>query len=243
MKGTAAPVRSLWIGAQQCGSLACNFEASRRQARIFSLHSNRSRASAMSRLAVKCLPIILFLGASSATLAEQEHPGTHKKVYLLRGLTNVLSPGIDQLADELRKRDISATVANHLFWNSLANEALRDCRSDPETSIVLVGHSLGASAAVNMAEQLQLAGFHVALMVTFDPVVRTTVPDNVHLLKNFYISNGLGTAVLPAEHFHGLLRNVDLKSNADLGHVSLTTSPSIQKQVMSDIIGANTRCR
>ena len=140
-------MRSLWIGAQQCGSLACNFEASRRQARIFSLHSNRSRASAMSRLAVKCLPIILFLGASSATLAEQEHPGTHKKVYLLRGLTNVLSPGIDQLADELRKRDISATVANHLFWNSLANEALRDCRSDPETSIVLVGHSLGASAA------------------------------------------------------------------------------------------------
>jgi hypothetical protein len=161
----------------------------------------------------------------------------------LRGLTNVLSPGIDQLADELRKRDISATVANHLFWNSLANEALRDCRSDPGTSIILVGHSIGASAVVSMAEQLQLAGFHVALMVTFDPVVRTTVPNNVHLLKNFYISNGLGTAVRPAEHFHGLLRNVDLKSNADLGHVSLTTSPSIQKQVMSDIIGANTRCR
>jgi hypothetical protein len=188
------------------------------------MYSNRSRASAMSRLAVKCLPIILFLGASSATFAGQEHPGTHKKVYLLRGLTNVLSPGIDQLADELRKRNISATVTNHLFWNSLANE-------------------LGASAIVSMAEQLQLAGFHVALMVTFDPVVRTTVPDNVHLLKNFYISNGLGTAVRPAEHFHGLLRNVDLKSNADLGHVSLTTSPSIQKQVMSDIIGANTRCR
>jgi pimeloyl-ACP methyl ester carboxylesterase len=197
----------------------------------------------MSRFAVKCLPIILFLGASSATFAGQEHPGTHKKVYLLRGLTNVLSPGIDQLADELRKRNISATVTNHLFWNSLANEAIRDCRSDPGTSIILVGHSLGASAAVSMAEQLQLTGFHVALMVMFDPVVRTIVPDNVHLLENFYISNGLGTAVRPAEHFHGLLRNVDLKSNADLGHVSLTTSPSIQKQVMSDIIGANTRCR
>jgi surfactin synthase thioesterase subunit len=122
------------------------------------MYSNRSRASAMSRFAVKCLPIILFLGASSATLAEQEHPGTHKKVYLLRGLTNVLSPGIDQLADELRKRNISATVTNHLFWNSLANEALQDCRSDPESSIILVGHSLGASAVVSMAEQLQLAG-------------------------------------------------------------------------------------
>ena len=134
-------------------------------------------------------------------------------------------------------------VTNHLFWNSLANEAIQDCRSGRVSSIVLVGHSFGASAVLNVAEQLQQAGLHVALIVTFDPVVRSAVPSNVHFLRNFYISDGLGTAVQRGEHFHGLLRNVDLKSSAELGHVSVTTSPSIQKQVMSDIISANTGCR
>ena len=197
----------------------------------------------MSGFAIRFLPLVMFVVAvSSATFAEPI-PGANKKVYLLRGLTNVLSPGIDQLAGELPKRNISATVANHLFWNSLATEAIQDCKSGRVGSIILVGHSLGASAAVSMAEQLQQAGLHVALMVTFDPVVRTTVPDNVHLLRNFYISNGVGTAVRRGEHFHGLLQNVDLKSNAELGHVSVTTSPSIQKQVMKDIMAANTRCR
>jgi len=197
----------------------------------------------MSRFAIRFLPLILFaVGVSSATFAGPI-PATNKKVYLLRGLTNVLSPGIDQLADELPKRNISATVANHLFSNYLATEAIQDCKSGRVSSIVLVGHSLGASAAVSMAEQLQQAGLHVALMVTFDPVVRTTVPDNVHLLRNFYFSNGVGTVVQRGEHFHGLLQNVDLKSNAELGHVSVTTSPSIQKQVMKDIMAANTRCR
>jgi hypothetical protein len=201
----------------------------------------------MSRFAVKCLattclPLVLSAVGASAALAEPA-TGTHTKVYLLRGLTNVLSPGIDQLAVELPKRNISTDVANHLFSSALATEAIEDCRSGRVSSIVLVGHSLGANAAVSMAEQLQHAGLHVALMVTFDPVVSVTVPDNVHLLRNFYISSGVGTAVQRGEHFHGLLQNVDLKSNADLGHVSLTTAPSIQKQVMRDILAANTRCR
>src|SRR5258708_9160816 len=165
----------------------------------------RYRASAMSRVAIRFLPLILFaVGVSSATFAGPI-PATNKKVYMLRGLTNVLSPGIDQLAEELPKRNISATVANHLFWNSLATEAIQDCRSGRVSSIVLVGHSLGASAAASMAEQLQQAGVHVALMVTFDPVVRITVPDNVHLLRNFYISSGVGTAEQRGEHFRRLL--------------------------------------
>ena len=197
----------------------------------------------MSRFAIRFLPLILFaVGVSSATFAGPI-PATNKKVYLLRGLTNVLSPGIDQLAEELPKRNISATVANHLFSSSLATEAIQDCKSGRVGSIILVGHSLGASAAVSMAEQLQQAGLHVALMVTFDPIFRTTVPDNVHLLRNFYFSNGVGAVVRRGEHFHGLLQNVDLKSNSELGHVSVTTSPSIQKQVMKDIMAANTRCR
>src|ERR1700730_7481387 len=177
--------------------------------------------SATSRLS-KCLfIIILVFGASSATSAVT-NPAVHRKIYLLRGLTNVLSPGIDQLADDLRSRNMDVTIANHAFSESLANEAIQECNSGRVSSIVLVGHSLGAGAAVSMADQLQQTCLRVALIVTFDPVVKTVVPNNVHLLKNFYLSSGVGTTVERGGKFHGALQNVDMGRDAELGHVSLT---------------------
>jgi pimeloyl-ACP methyl ester carboxylesterase len=197
---------------------------------------------AISRLS-KCLFIILLaFGASSATSAATNRT-VHRKIYLLRGLTNVLSPGIDLLADDLRKRNMDVTIANHAFSESLANEAIQECKSGRVNSIVLVGHSLGAGAAVSMAEQLRQAGLRVALIVTLDPVEKTVVPNNVHLLKNFYLSSGVGTKVERGGQFHGVLQNVDMGRGTQLGHVSLTTAPSIQTQIMRDILAANSRCR
>lgn len=198
-------------------------------------------AFAVPRFAIKCLAAILIVfGAASATFSRplNPRPDAREKVYLLRGLTNVLSPGIDQLAEELRQRRISAVVTNHLLSSSLANEAIEDCKSGRVNSIVLVGHSLGAVAAVSMAEQLQRAGVQVALIVMFDPVVKTVVPGNVHEVKNFYLSNGVGTAVGRGERFRGLLQNVDMKSDPGLGHVSLTTSPLLHQQILRDITAA-----
>jgi hypothetical protein len=70
------------------------------------------------------------------------------------------------------------------------------------------------------------------------------VPPNVQHLKNFYFSNGVGAPVARGEHFHGLLQNVDLKDNSQLGHVSLAYSPAIHKQVLEYIAAAaNSHCR
>ena len=200
------------------------------------------RLHAIARFAVKCLPAIMIMAGVSSSSFAATGIAAHKKVYLLRGLTNVLSPGIDQLADGLEKRNIDATIANHLFSDSLASDAIEGCKSGKFSSVVLVGHSLGARAAVNMAEQLQAAGLHVALIVTIDPVVKAVVPDNVRLLRNFYLSTGVGTEVERGGHFHGTLQNVDM-GKTDYGHVSLTTAPTVQSQVMKDILAANSSCR
>jgi Thioesterase domain len=200
------------------------------------------RFHAIARFAVKYLPAIVMIVGVSSTSFAASGTAAHKKVYLLRGLTNVLSPGIDQLADELEKRNIDATIASHLFSDALASEAIEGCKSGKFSSVVLVGHSLGARAAVNMAEQLQSAGLHVALIVTIDPVMKAVVPDNVHLLRNFYLSSGVGTAVEHGGHFHGTLQNVDM-ATTDYGHVSLTTAPTVQAQVMKDILAASSSCR
>ena len=188
------------------------------------------------------LLIALAVASASQITSAAANPATHKKVYLLRGLTNVLSPGIDQLNEELQRRNIDVTIANHVFSDSLALEAIEGCKSGRIDSIVLIGHSFGASAAVSMAEQLQKAGLHVALIVTIDPVVKIVVPDNVHLLRNFYLSSGVGTAVVRGGHFHGTLQNVDM-SKTEYGHVSLTAAPAIQSQAMRDILAANSSCR
>jgi hypothetical protein len=186
------------------------------------------------------LAAMMVASASSASAATG--PAIHKKVYLLRGLTNVLSPGIDQLNEELQRRNVEVAIANHVFSESLALEAIEGCRSGRISSIVLVGHSLGARAAASMAEQLQKAGLHVALIVTIDPVTKIVVPSNVRLLKNFYLSSGVGTAVERSGQFHGTLQNFDM-GKTEYGHVSLTTAPTIQNQVMRDILAANTSCR
>jgi len=197
---------------------------------------------AISLQLLKCLfAVLMMIGILSPSVAAHASPG-HKKVYLLRGLTNILSPGIDQLADELQKRNIDATIANHAFSDALASEAIEGCKSGQFSSVVLVGHSLGARAAVSMAEQMQAAGLHVALIVTIDPVVKAVVPNNVRLLKNFYLSSGFGTTVERGGHFHGTLQNVDM-GNTDYGHVTLTTAPAIQNEAMRDILAANSNCR
>src|SRR5579872_364045 len=184
--------------------------------------------------------LVLTIDVSPAAVAAPT--AGHKKVYLLRGLTNILSPGIDQLSDELQKRGIDATIANHTFSDSLASDAIDGCKSGRINSVILVGHSLGARAAVAMAELLQAGGVHVALIITIDPIVKAVVPNNVRLVKNFYLSSGVGTMVEHGGHFHGTLRNVDM-AKTDYGHVSLTTAPAIQNQVMKDILSARSSCR
>ena len=199
----------------------------------------------MSRAAFACFALVFTAALSINTVrADPQHPAgaPHEKVFLLRGFTNVLSPGIDELAEELKQRNIDTEVANHLFALPLASEAIDDCKSGRVSTVVLVGHSFGATGALMMADRMQKAGLQVALIVTLDPVIKGTVPGNVHRLENFYLSNGVGTTIQPAANFHGAISNVDLKNNPELGHVSVTTLPSMQKQVIHDIITATTRC-
>lgn len=192
---------------------------------------------ALPRFSGACLALALMM-----ILAVPAAAAGHKKVYLLRGLTNVLSPGIDQLNEELQHRNIDVTIANHAFSDSLAHQAIEDCKSGKISSIVLVGHSLGASAAASMAEQIRQAGLHVALIVTIDPVTKIVVPNNVRIERNYYLSSGVGVAVERSGHFHGTLQNVDM-GKTEYGHVSLTTAPIVQNQAMHDILAANSSCR
>jgi hypothetical protein len=188
----------------------------------------------------------LFLQPSFLLAApvQPRPPHPHQRVYLLRGFLNVFSLGMDQLADELRRRGIEAVVANHTLSGVYANEAIRDCRAGQINSIAIVGHSLGATAGVGMADQIGQAGLKVGLVVTVDPISPTAAPGNVKVLKNFYISDGVGKTVGAGQGFRGSLQNIDVRGDPGIGHVSIANSAHVHQQVMSYIAAAAaSRCQ
>jgi hypothetical protein len=183
---------------------------------------------------------VFFASTFSLVLVSWLHtaaaaPRYSAHVYVLRGIMNVFSPGLDSLTEKIQKRGIPASVHNHLAWPSLTEEAIRNYRNGRAKSIIVIGHSLGAGAAVSMAEQLRQAGVPVQLVVTLDPVSKPAFSANVKQAYNFYVSNGIGTSAERAPKSRTALTNVDRN---DLGHVSITTAPDIHRKVLSYVTSA-----
>jgi hypothetical protein len=192
------------------------------------------------------LLVFCFIWQSSPVLAARAHSQAHprERVYLMRGLLNVFSTGMDTLGYELQQRNIEAVVGNHALSSSYASDAIAACKSGQISSIVLVGHSLGANAVVDMAEELKQAGVRVALVLTVDPVSTAVVPSNVHALKNFYISDGVGHSVRRSSDFRGSLENLDMKADPQAGHLSLDKLVTIHRRMIGYIqAAASSRCR
>jgi hypothetical protein len=179
--------------------------------------------------------VALFSGPGLSQAAAPPKPTVH--VYLVRGLLNVFSLGLDSIADKLHHYGIEATVHNHLEWPALAGEAVEACKSGRASQIVLVGHSLGASSVVDMANSMGQAGVQESLVVSIDPVVRDTATGYVNRLVNYYVSSGVGQPIERGPSFHGVVQNVDLKNSPEGGHF-MTNSDNIQQRVINDVLAA-----
>jgi thioesterase domain-containing protein len=157
----------------------------------------------------------------------------------MRGLLNVFSMGLDSIAARLNQHGIQATVHNHMESMTIADEAIQACKSGGENEIIFVGHSLGASAVVEMADRLSASGVRAALVVSLDPVTKTTANGKAYRIINYYISNGVGQAVERGAGFHGSLQNVDIKNDPPQGgHMFLTNSEIVQQRVYHDVLAA-----
>jgi hypothetical protein len=66
----------------------------------------------------------------------------------------------------------------------------------------------------------------------------------VKVLKNFYISDGVGKTVGAGQGFRGSLQNIDVRGDPGIGHVSIANSAHVHQQVMSYIAAAAaSRCQ
>jgi hypothetical protein len=157
-----------------------------------------------------------------------------EKVYLLRGFLNIFSLGMDDLATKLQADGISATVMNHAEADIVANQIVTAYNGGDRGSIVLIGHSLGADAIVEVADRLARYNIPVALMVLFDGTEPHQIPANVatavNYTKHFMITPTTGSL--------GVVSNVDFSGDASIDHLSIDTVPSLQAQTLYYILQA-----
>jgi len=77
------------------------------------------------------------------------------EVYLLRGLANIFSLGLDEMGDQFHKFGMESYVYNHKHWQSLVDDIVeRSYENEISFPIIIIGHSLGAGAAPQMATAL-----------------------------------------------------------------------------------------
>jgi len=157
-------------------------------------------------------------------------------VYLLRGVLNIFSLGLDDIAAQLRAQGIPVKIANFVSWSSLADEAAAGYRSGEIKTIILVGHSSGATALPDMIAKLGHLGVPVKLAIGLDSVFKTKlVAGNAERYINFYIASGAGEPVRRDDGFHGKLENVDVESVPGVGHVTIEKNAIMQQKVIGAI--------
>jgi hypothetical protein len=177
----------------------------------------------------------LVLAAAKKRAPAPRYTGTH--VYLLRGFMDVFSTGMNDLETKMARRGIRASVHNHSEYLELAAAIGERHRRGIRENVVIIGHSLGANDAFQMAARLKDFGITVPLIIAYDPTASMSVPSNVSRVVNFYSStNGWGVSVARGPGFRGSLSNIDLSRRGEMGHTDIDKSPALHSQSISYVL-------
>jgi hypothetical protein len=182
---------------------------------------------------VFALAVGIVVAFEASPDAAQPQPRAH--VYLLRGLLTIFSLGMDTLAEELKGHDVYTTVHSYSDWQTLADGAAADYKAGKEAPIILIGHSLGADAVMEMAAYLGRKGVPVALVVPFDCTKSFAASDNVARVLNL-THGGTLTYMRGGPGFRGTLANVDVSSDASIDHINIDKSPQLHARVVAEVL-------
>jgi pimeloyl-ACP methyl ester carboxylesterase len=160
------------------------------------------------------------------------------QIYLLKGLADVFSSGMDFLHAKLQARGIVGEVRSHSEWDTLAQSAVARWRSGNHGPIVIIGHSFGADAAIQMAQKLGEAQVPVALLVAFSPSESGPANGNVARAVTYYQSNSAWHGqITRGAGFHGVLENVDLSDAPDITHFNIEKADRLHAATIARVVG------
>lgn len=167
------------------------------------------------------------------------------EIYLLRGLANVFSRGMDTLGAKMVRSGLDARVYNHAAWRELADNIIaRSKKKQVSYPIVIMGHSLGANASTMMAKFLGDRGVKVEYVVQFDPTVTTFVGKNVKRVINFYLPlEDNRNVVKRAPGFKGVMKNINVRGVRNLKHTTVEKDANFHSQVLKRTLGYTKKLR
>ena len=205
--------------------------------------SNDSKLSCLSApwlgwLRTATIAIVLFGLSIDPSAAREPRGEANAHVYLVRGVLNIFSLGMDEIAAKLQQQGIKATVHNHMLWASIADDAAAEYKSGRVNTIVLVGHSSGATALPDIVARLDRQGVPVKLAIGLDSVFHTSLAGRVGRYVNFYVANGAGTRVEKTRDFQGTLENVDVEKLPGVSHLTIDKNEFMQQKIIAAIDAA-----
>ena len=186
---------------------------------------------ALASLTLTALPRAAFSAVKPTPAAAE---ASHAHVYLMRGLLNIFSLGMDQLAAEIQSHGISADVYNHTVADSVVAQIVARYHAGDHGPYILVGHSLGADAVMQMAQSLNTQGVPVALVIPFDGTGSYYAPKNVACVLN--LTQREYAYMRPGSGFHGKLQNVDVSGDPGIDHFTIDKSPRLQGMALNSIL-------
>jgi hypothetical protein len=194
------------------------------------------RRYALAGALAAAAPILLPAGQQPALARSPMAAVTsHPHVYLLRGLMNIFSLGMDELASEIQHAGIPAIVDSYADGDALVARLTAQYRAGDHGPIILIGHSLGADAVMQMAQMLNRNDVPIALLVPFDGTQSFRAPRNVARVLN--LTQREYAYMRPGAGFHGMLKNVDVSGDPNIGHITIDKSPRLHALVLSYVRG------
>ena len=202
-------------------------------------------------LAVLVLTVWTFAGCTTLGGPPEESPTTSGQVYMLRGLFNIFSLGMDTMGQELRDNGVFVEVHSGPSWRRVANNITADRKQGSKSGpLVISGHSWGADDAVRLTRRLAKNGVSVDGLVLVDPTTPPKIPANVRLCVNFYRSRPatdwmpwLRGVPVEAESPSTEIVNRDIRTSEeypDLGgeinHFTIEANPEVQEMVVAEVL-------
>ena len=166
------------------------------------------------------------------------------EVYLLRGLMDIFSRGMDVMGAKLNRAGVYAKVDSYTNWQEIAADIVKRSKTnDISYPIVIMGHSLGGNDAPKMATYLGQRGIKVAYVVTFDPTESHSVGKNVGRVVNFYLPHDKNNRISKGAGFSGSLQNISMAGHEDITHTTIEKNVKLQNDVIGRIMSMTKKKR
>jgi hypothetical protein len=166
----------------------------------------------------------------------RSQPTRTGEVYLMRGLMDIFSRGMDEMAAKINRAGVYAISTSYTRWQELAEDIVRrDKAKQLSYPIIIMGHSLGANDASKLASYLGNRGVKVSYVVMFDPTEPGYVGKNVGKVVNYYIPNG-DNRVYKGNGFTGTLQNVSVANREEITHTTIEKNRELQNRVIGQAI-------